>query len=273
MNNNSLKATMFNRYFFAVNCLLLFVFLFYVVSIKIKSSHSTDIPQETTCPVRDHFALTKQLQGIAINNVKEGFPYKTYLDSADICDVNSIKKDLAEIDSVNHNHSESQEIISIALTKKLEDRIAHELEEFNPDSLIKILQWADRFNYYQDLDSTNARLFSPLHSYWINFISNQLGKHSDKKPTLKYDFKFRYLLAVCQSKLNNPPIGNSHNEKIILYIIDKDWAHLFDRFWFGTTPVFKVCIALVIISTISGYCLLAVKIYKLLCSFIKRIKK
>jgi hypothetical protein len=187
------------------------------------------------------------------------------LDSADHCDIHSLQKDIATLNSFNPgNIFQNQTVITLALTNKLSQKIEPGLKKYNPDSLLVILQWANRFNDYKDLDTTNARIYNAINSFWIGFIANQLGKYSEDDPSLKYNFKFRYIAGICQSRQYQPSIGISEPEKIILYTIDSKWPYLFQKFWVGTGITFKIIAFAGIALTLYGYiCVVTILIRKI----------
>lgn len=223
-------------------------------SVVITTDYSTNIPKEKPCSPERNFNLYSNLITIDKSNLIETFPYKTYLDSANRCDLNSISNDVAALDSVNPNEkSLNREIISIALTKKLEERIKPTFDSYNPDSLINIVQWAEKFNHYQEFDKANAKLYRVIYKHWINFVSNKLRVYYDNVPKHKYDFKFQFLVSICQSKNLSPPIGNTDKEKIIYNLIIKDYSYLFSKFWYDTSFNYKTLGLIFILITAYGY--------------------
>lgn len=233
---------------------LLVVFIWFF-SILLKTDYNaTTLPKEETCPSPSSFCLSPSLKSINMENLKESFPYSIYLDSADWCNVNSIAKTVTNLDSINPEaQSLNREIISIALTQKLEERIKPTFVKYNPDSLISIIQWAEKFNQYQQFDKKNAKLYKVIYKYWINFVANQLGEYYQKEPKHKYDFKFQYVSSICQSKNLTPSVGNTNKEKIVAYVINKEYSYLFSRFWYGTSFVWKLVILLFLILTAYSY--------------------
>lgn len=226
--------------------LLLFVLLTFTVCIAyfvVKTDYSSNIPKERPCPSKPAFQLERHLTKANASNISESFPYQTYLDSADWCDVGAIVRDLHLMDSINADSIQlNREILGKALTEELEKSLVNSFVNYNPDSLILLLQWAVRFNNYQDIDKSNSKLYRIVYRHWFNFVSNHLGIYAKGNPEIKYDFKFKYLVAVCHAKSFSPPIGNTYGEKIINHFIEKNYSYLFNRFWNATGLLFKVVV-------------------------------
>ena len=151
-------------------------------------------------------------------------------------------KDLQVLDdSYPSNTSLNRELLVQSLTTELEKHWAAKFSTFQPDTLIHLLQWAARFNDYKDVVSkSDAKIFRIVSRHWFIWVSNQLAQFSKKKPSIKYNFKFKYLVGVCQSKGFSPPIGNSNIEKTVNYFIEQSYSYLFNRFWNSTGLGFKV---------------------------------
>ena len=178
-----------------------------------------------------------------------------YLDSADYCDIASIHADLKVMNAIIPNTKENQKILVKALTNNLEEKISLKFNKYNPDSLIMLLQWVNKFHHYKDIDTANKKFYRMVHRHWYNFVSNKLGQYHDKDPDIKYDYKFKYLVSICQSQNYPPDIKNSNTAKIIENMVNNKWAYLFKRFWDGTGAIFKlVILSLILFTSYSYYC-------------------
>lgn len=220
--------------------LVLLIFLFFVGSRMVATDFEANVPQERPCPFEPDFQLDRYLIGVNGLNIEQKFPYQTYLDSANWCNIRSITHDLELMDAANENVELNRDILAKTLTEVLESKVQNSLRTFNPDSLIFLLQWSARFNNYQELDEKNAQLYRMIYRYWFNLVSNKLGQYAEENASIKYEFKFKYITAFCHSKMFSPPIGNSNGEKIINYFIEQNYAYLFNRFWHGTGIVYKI---------------------------------
>jgi hypothetical protein len=157
------------------------------------------------------------------------FPYKTYLDSADYFNLSSIKTDLAVIDKYYPSDSSiSRQIISEALTNKYTGKTEINFQTYNPDSLLLMLQWAERFKYYSEasININDSLLFSSIHSYWLSFLSNKLSAYSKQNSKINHQFKFEYLAARLQEQNFPVPTTKTKVEKVTANLINSDWGHL-----------------------------------------------
>lgn len=231
--------------------------LFAIVNVN----NSSDIPKEKQCPQNAYFNLCNHLVGLNKSNLKEAFPYKMYIDSADYCEIKSIQKHLQILNFINPDAKENQKILVKALTNNLEEKLSSKFKTYNPDTMIMLLQWVNKFQYYKDIDTTNLKFYRMVHRHWYNYVSNKLGQYHDSSPNLKYDYKFKYLVSACQSQNYPPDIRNSSTTKIIDNVVNSKWAYLFKRFWDGTGLLFKLMLSTIILFTFySYYCVYKFKI-------------
>lgn len=235
---------------------------FKIISID----NSSVIPEEKPCDSKPYFNLKIHVDSLDADNLKADFPYQIYLDSADYCDINAIHRHLQILNTVNPDAKENQRILVKALTEKLEEKIGPRFNTYHPDSIILMLNWVNKFHYYKDIDTNNLKLYRMVHRHWYNYFANKLGQYNESNSNLNYEFKFKYLVALCQSKNYPPDIRNSTFTKIIDNAVNNKWAYLFKRFWDGTGILFKLLLSAAILFTFySYYC-----VYKL--HFNKRAK-
>ena len=155
------------------------------------------------------------------------------------------------------------EVLIHALTNRLETKIKDRFETFNPDSLIMISQWVNEFKVYEKIDNQNGALYGIVYDHWMGFISSQLGRHYDNDSSVKFDFKFKYLQSICESKRFAPAVGMSNVEKVVEYTLGEEYDYLFNRFWNGTGVFIKGIIII----------LLFTFIYMLYCTYQYSFKK
>lgn len=226
-------------------------YIFYNV---IKVDYNSELPKETWSDEDNNWDFGAHLK--AWDKSQAHFPFGIFLDSADYSSVKRISYYLQIMDSLSSNFNENKRIISIALTDSLQSRINNDLLKYNPDSIVKILQWIEGFNQAEHIDKKNARLYRVINAHWLNYISNRLAIYFDNEPNLKYDFKFKYIESICRSKSYAPPIGNSDIEKIAINIFESKFSYLFSKFWFDTGFLFKLVALLIITTTTYGYFLI-----------------
>jgi len=243
-----------NRIFnFSITAILAITLIFVLYRI-VNTDYSVEIPAEKECPPGNVPSILRFIQKSNPADVAASFPYGPFLESTSFCNLRNIQNDLKIIDSCfKENPNSGREIYIKALTEKLEERISPSFIHYNPDSLITLIQWVVKFDAYKDLDDNNARIYKIIFRHWMNFISNRLGKYYEDNSAIKYDFKFRYLTAICQSKKYAPPLGDSKTEKVVTNLIDQKWAYMFNRFWNGTGPMFKLFVSLGLLVTLYGF--------------------
>lgn len=224
-------------------------FLFIVVRAK----ESGDIPQ-----IRYHASkslslcswpeVSKMHNADLINQ----FPYDLYLDSADYWNINDIKKDISCLDQ-HFDSSQNRVTISTALTNKLVPRLRNYFDSYKPDSLIVLLQWAEKFKSYAELEPINQLLYESIYDFWMDTLSNRITFFSNEKPSRKFDFKFRYLRTRCVEQRVSPSEKTSSEEKVFDNFIYSRWGHLFNASWNQTSLTQKVIFFLFIGLTICSY--------------------
>jgi hypothetical protein len=202
---------------------------------------------------RKAFNLAYHLNGLNPGNFKEKFPYEVYLDSADWRKVSSIRKDVLIMDSFSNDPMLSQEVLWQTLTEKLEVRVQPTFEQYNTDSLILLLQWVEGFKHYASLNLDNNMLFGAVYDHWMNFIIKTAERYAEQHKSIKYNYKFKYLLSRCDEQTYISSIGKSRLEKIVDNVIERNWSYLLNRFWIGTTVPFKIIIFSILFITLYAY--------------------
>ncbi len=236
---------------------ILAIVVVFVLYRIVKADYSVEVPADKECPPDKSAGILRFIKQTDTADVVASFPYKSFLDSTSFCNIRSIRSDLSVLDSCfKTSPNVGLEIYVKTLTEKLEERISPSFTHYNPDSLIALVQWAEKFDCYKDVDEHNTRAYKIIFRHWMNFVSNHLGKYYEANSSIKYDFKFRYLTAICQSKKFSPPLGDSNTEKVVTNLIDHKWAYLFNRFWNGTGLVFKLLASVGLMVTLYGfYCI------------------
>ncbi len=226
-----------------VPAIVLSVLFLCLLTLVIQVNYSDNIPVERALNAEEPFNIYPHLRNLDVNQLKETFPFQIYLDSAHWTDIKEINAVLCAMDSsYPNNEMGNQEVLSIALTEKLEAHLSKSFEGYQPDSLIRILQWAERFNNYAAIDEIHSPLFEVVYTYWFNSISNALRENAEKNYAIKYDYKFRYIAERLREKQFSTPVKGTYIEKTIYRLIDKNWAYLFNKFWYATSVLYKLVI-------------------------------
>ena len=247
---------MFKRNILVYFIALLPFVIFLVIMGRITSSvdNSSDIVHFSPSVKSSKFRLTAYLKDVNAETLEQKFPYSIYLDSGNWQSIASIKQDIHTLDSVNHKDSSlNRKIISIALNKRLEQKTGANYTHYHADSVIKLLQWAEKFNAYAEVDPDNETLYGSIYNHWMNFIANKLTDYSNENKSIKYDFKFRYVLAQCMANQFNTSIHYSSTEKVIMDAQAGKWGYLYGRIWLLTPWYGKALAFLFLFITLYGY--------------------
>lgn len=191
---------------------------------------SDDIPRQEVHPASSYFNMTACLKNAANGN-NWVFDNAQYLDAADARSVASVKKHLAAMDSINSDSNFNRRALSNALTQELLQRKDNTKKSYQPDSLLAIIQWAEQFRYFAAFDSTNQLLYLSIYGFWLDYVSGKLASFSKEKPSLRHDFKFRYLITRCRENNYHIPVKVTSFEKFIDNILYSNWGHLFHATW------------------------------------------
>jgi len=257
-----MKRIKLRTYFITIiGIIIVFICLVVAFFYIIKANYSTEVYTERKIVTTSNsYSLEKNLKKIELTKILKSFPAQNYLDSANTWDIKAIRNDLIMMDSVNPgNTRNNQEALSIALTTELQKRIENSYKSFNSDSLLMLIHWTERFNYYADIDDNNSTFYKVIYMYWMEYITNKLDEYYNEEPSIKYNYRFRYLVSRCHEKNYNPGFGCTNSEKVIIYIIDSKWSYLFNRFWYGTGVLFKMGCSLLIIVLLAPYIYLLIK--------------
>ena len=156
-----------------ISLLPIFILVVLFTILIIKVDYSDKMPPVKQESRNNSFHIKNHLDGLVANNLKNTFPYKIFLDSIDIYNVDAIKESILEIDPISKDNMLSQQIISIALTDTLFSYYKDKFTIYKPDSLILQLQWVERFKYYADIDKDNESLYQVIDDYWLGKITNK----------------------------------------------------------------------------------------------------
>lgn len=220
----------YKRLSFILSFLLFFIIGVFIYII-VRTDNNDTIPPFKTYSEVDTFNLRPYVQSIPKDSLIQKFPYNKYLVSANYGNVMYIQRDLSILDSFFTDNNNNQRVLSIALTDSLLKMYDGKFNNYLPDSLIRLKQWTERFKFYSEADPKNEPLYSSIHSYWMDFIANSLARYSRQNPKIKYDFKFKYLVAECAERKYATPIKVTYLEKIIYNVLGNHWSHLFEASW------------------------------------------
>lgn len=258
---NITRYTFYKKYFlqlFIGICAFMLLALYFII----RADYDTLVIQKERRLHTTSFELKNRLNSIKKENLGMTFPWKDYLDSTNIDDVLIIKKDLAVLDSFTKSPSTNRQMLSDVLTNKLNELTAARYQQYNADTLLQLVQWAEDFKGYANLDPDNDIFYESICSYWLSFVTNKLAEFSKLNRQIKYSFKYKYLVARCHEYKFTTPVKVSKTEKVAENFTNGKWAHLTDAAWNQTTVWQKLIFLIILIITGYGYLLIIHKIIK-----------
>lgn len=228
------------------------ILLFAVLALS--ADYSTQISPEDRCYFQgEHIPVDELLLPYNGTYLLDSTRACKYISNAALCDIPKIRKDIHALDSLFNDGKTGKDIYIDLLTTQLLKRVEAGTSGNDLDSLTALVQWVARLDCLKDSDPEYGKVFRIVYRYWMNYISNQLGQYFEEDSGIKYDFKFRYLCAYCQSKKFSPPVGNSKMEKLAQYLTENQWVYIFNRFWYGTSVSAKFLAISVTLLTLYGY--------------------
>jgi len=232
---------------------LVIVLVYYISNIDCSSNFAIN----SNCEINRVYDISSHIKKLSAINIHKEFPYDIYLDSSNYNNVEQLLHDISTLDSfIPLNHEINLEVLSTALTDKLNERYKNRFHEYSPDSILLIIQWAEKFHSYANIDRSNARLYESIYDNWIEFAIQRLDEYYYTDNSIKYNFKYKYLLERCRENKFNGSVGFTRFEKVINNIIEKKWRYLLNRFWIGTTIYCKLFAVIIIgLTTYSYYCI------------------
>src|SRR5207244_2242716 len=108
-------------------------------------------------------------------------------------------------------------------TKKFYSGFEKSLQNYNPDTLLLLIQWAEKFQNYAEIESDNYFLYDAIYGFWLSKISNKIAFYSTQDNSIKYDFKYQFIVARCNEKHFSVAVSVTPVEKIIDNIVSKKW--------------------------------------------------
>lgn len=239
---------------------LLIIILFFFLG---KANNNSYIPEQKYVDENCNFNLQSKIAYATQQNIINSFPYEEYLTPSNIQNITCIKSSLIILDSITKDPTISQQILFATLTDSLAQKNYLIYNTYKPDSLIRLMQWVEKFQYYAEIDEKNKLLFRAIYDYWLTFISDKLTNYVKENPAIKFEFKFKFLVAKCSERRYNIGVKVTSTEKVIDNIIRSKWGHLFDASWNQASILQKTLFALLLIIFLYGiYCIILKHFFK-----------
>lgn len=170
---------------------------------------------------------------------------------------------LKKKDEISSNQQANQEYISVVWTTELQKKIDSKFTQYNPDSIIMLIQWAEKFKTYGEVDQNKSTLCNVIYTHWLNYCVNKMNQYYEENSGIKNDYKFKYIVSRCSEQQYYIAIGNTHLEKVIENITKANFSYLFNRFWIGSSVFIK--------TIVFGFIALFVFMISICIKFIKKL--
>lgn len=230
---------------------LVIIGVIFVISIDYKE----EIPRIQSYKMgASDFDIEPYLEHLDSVSLEKDFPYDVFLDSAHYKDISLTIYVLERLNNAYPgNKHQNMRVLTQALTERLQIKIQSDYIEFKPEKLLRLLQWAERFDLYGDLQPKQKRMHKTIYNHWMDFISTKLGEYYQSDENIKYDFMFKYLSKRCLEHSFVVTIGKNNYEKALDHFASRNFPYLLNRFWIATSLQFKLLILIILVITIVSY--------------------
>lgn len=229
-------------------CVGMLILLFIQV---VNADTSSSMPQLEPVSEQTTFRLETYIAP-GTENIYETFPYRQYLDSANIRSIGAIKNDLQLLDSLTHQPGSNRQTLSHALTEIRGRQMAPQLTGYHPDALLSLIQWAEPFYYYAQLDPVNDLFYQSIYTYWLSFVTDKLAESSRQQSSLRNDFRFQYLVARCNEKKFSTAVKIPSYQKVLENVLYSNYGHLINATWNQSSWLLKAGLLFIGLVFITG---------------------
>lgn len=230
----------------SIALLILFTFL------ALKPKSDDDIPTWDEGQMTIGIDIKHLISGVPKDSLVSQFPYRQYISKVQLKDIAQITHDIYVVDSVSGSEFVGLSIFLSAFTDSLKEVVKHRISTFNPDTLLLFMMDVEGFKYYARVPGPNQLFFSGVYQYWMSELSNYLDRYAKDNPDIKYNFKYRLLVAKCKENKYGPSPKVDETEKIIHNIAESKWGYLYQRLW--SIPIEKrIVIVLLFALTLYAY--------------------
>lgn len=220
-----------------------------------KANNDTYMPMQKAFDEDCNFNLKLKLKDTINNTIF--FPTKSYLDSGNYKNIGCIGNTLKELEELTKSSMIGEQILSSVLTDSLLQRDSILFSLYNLDNLIYQMQWVEKFQYFAEIDTKHKLFFISVYDYWMSYIADKLAAFSRDSPSIKYAFKYKFLVAKCSERKYTVGVKVTAVEKVIDNIVRSKWGHLIDASWNQAKLTTKFLFAFIILIIIYGfYCII-----------------
>lgn len=232
------------------------IFIIIIFLFLSKSNSDNYLPEQQIIEDNCNYDLKSSYNGN--NNFKDvnSFPTKSFLDSGNYKNVECLINTLNSLDTLTKDESLSIQILYSVLSDSLLKRDSSIFAHYNLDNLIRQMQWVEKLQCYAELDSKHRAFLNPIYEFWMQNISDKLQSYSKDTTSIRYAFKYKFLVAKCNERKFNVGVKETSSEKVIGNLVRSDWGHLLDASWNQSTKLMKfIFIFFILIFFYGIYCI------------------
>jgi hypothetical protein len=199
------------------------------------------------------------------DSLLERFPYGEYLCEGQFKPVNQLKEDIDLIGIKYPNLPfAGQYVVATALTEKLYDINRHTFIQYQPDTLLAFLEYAERVKISGNFDTANAAAYDVIYQFWFEKVAQLMSSFQARNNDLRQDFTFRFIDTKLGRNRFLTNIRESRIEKFIHNVKSGNWAHVASATWNDLSLLWKGVLAGGILLTFYAYFYLFIGLLKTL---------
>lgn len=155
-----------------------------------------------------------------------------------------------------------EEVID-GFTKNLLEKEGLYFKVYNPDFLLMVISWAEKFKYWAEISNNNDVFYEAISYYWFNEVALRLTAYVKDEPSLTNSFKFKFLLEKCSQNNFLVNIPETSIEKLQKNFIKGNFKHLISASWSDIKIWQKIVILGFVMFTVSSYLFFILYLLKL----------
>jgi hypothetical protein len=144
-------------------------------------------------------------------------------------------------------------VVIDGFTKNLLEKEGSYFKVYNPDFLIMVISWADKFKYWAELSGNNDVFYEAISYYWFNEVALRLTAYVKDEPSLTNSFKFKFLLEKCSQNNFLVNIPETSVEKLQKNFFKGNFKHLISASWSDIKIWQKIVFLVFVMFTASSY--------------------
>lgn len=212
---------------------------------------------------REEFTTLFLQQNAEFTNGQLNLPEQEYLAHFNYCSLDWMERDLIYLrDSMGFGDDVKDSYFDIHTKVNFKNYTIDSLS-FNAISIFNAIVMGERSLIYAEQSKENRYFFKAMGRFWLNSSAEKLTEICLNNPKLKYDINFKMLVDRCRQNQYNVAIKYASSEKIVNYLINKEYTYIFNRVWYNTSVITKGLIILLLTFTMYSYYILTLRFYSI----------